>query len=240
MAYHPTHDMNTSVKSEPIHSREAGRKRVLLVDDHAVVRKGLAAMIADEEGFVVCGEAESALQALEAMRRLDPDIALLDISMPGTNGIELIKSMLAERPKLPILMLSVHDETLYALRALRAGAKGYLMKSEAVSEIFAALRKVLAGEIYVSARFGERLLFQVVQSQNSSLVGSPVDKLSDRELEVLHHLGKGHGTREIAAILNLSVKTIETHRAHIKEKLGAKDADEMVRFALDWVSLEEG
>ena len=232
--------MNATVKSEPVDSAETVRKRVLLVDDHAVVRKGLSAMIAEEEGFAVCGEAETAPQALEAMRRLNPDVALLDISLPGTNGIELIKAMLAERPKLPILMLSVHDESLYAVRALRAGAKGYLMKSEAVSEIFAALRKVLAGEIYVSSRFGERLVFQVVQSQNGSLLGSPVDKLSDRELEVFHHLGKGHGTREIAANLNLSVKTIETHRAHIKDKLGVKDSNEMVRFALDWVSLEEG
>src|SRR5258708_3386057 len=232
--------MNAPPESAPVHSAETGRKRVLLVDDHAVVRKGLTAMIAEEEGFAVCGEAETAPQALEAMRRLNPEVALLDISMPGTNGIELIKAMLAERPKLPILVLSVHDESLYALRALRAGAKGYLMKSESVPDIFAALRKVLAGETYVSPRFGERLVFQAIQSQNGSLIGSPVDKLSDRELEVLHHLGKGHGTREIAASLNLSVKTIETHRAHIKEKLGAKDSDEMVRFALDWVTLEEG
>ena len=197
-------------------------------------------MIAEEEGFAVCGEAETALQALEAMRLMEPDVALLDISMPGTNGIELIKAMLAERPKLPILVLSVHDESLYALRALRAGAKGYLMKADAISEIFVALRKVLAGDVYVSSRFGEQLVFQVIQSQNGSLLGSPVDNLSDRELEVLHHIGKGHGTREIAASLNLSVKTIETHRAHIKEKLRVKSSDEMVRFALDWVSLEEG
>src|ERR1700686_3747274 len=149
------------------------------------------------------------------MRRLEPDLALLDMSMPGTNGIELVKAMLAERPKLPILRLSVHDESLYALRALRAGARGYLMKSEAVPEIFAALRKVLAGETYVSPRSGERLVFQAIQGQYGSMLGSPVDKLSDRELEVLHHLGKGQGTREIAACLNLSVKTIETHRAHI-------------------------
>lgn len=230
----------TLMNSETPPTTTNSRKRVLLVDDHAVVRKGLAAIIAEEQDLMVCGEAESAPQALEAMRRFDPDVALLDISMPGTNGIELVKAMLAERPKLPILMLSVHDESLYALRALRAGAKGYLMKAEAVSEVFAALRKVLNGEIYVSPRFGERLVFQAIQSQDGSMLGSPVDKLSDRELEVLHHLGKGHGTREIAAALNLSVKTIETHRAHIKEKLGVKDSDEMVRFALDWVTLEEG
>jgi DNA-binding NarL/FixJ family response regulator len=232
--------MNATLKPEPVKPAETSRKRILLVDDHAVVRKGLAAIIAEEEGLAVCGEAETAPQALEAMRRLEPDVALLDISLPGTNGIELIKAMLAERPKLPILMLSVHDESLYALRALRAGAKGYLMKAESVSEVFVALRKVLAGDIYVSPRFGERLVFQAIQSQNGGVAGSPVDKLSDREMEVLHHLGKGQSTREIAASLNLSVKTIETHRAHIKEKLGVKDSDEMVRFALDWVTLEEG
>ncbi|MDR3402345.1 MAG: response regulator transcription factor [Chthoniobacter sp.] len=231
--------MNATLNAELPHPA-ATQRRVLIVDDHAVVRKGLAAMLGEEDDLMVCGEAESAPQALEAMRRFDPDVAVLDISMPGSNGIELTKAMLAERPKLPILIFSVHDESLYALRALRAGAKGYVMKSESVLEIMAALRKVLGGEIYVSPRFGERLVFQAIQSQNGSVPASPVDILSDRELEVLHHLGKGEGTRDIAANLNLSVKTIETHRAHIKEKLGVKDSEEMVRFALDWVTLEEG
>ncbi len=232
--------MNPFPKAESLSPAINGVKRVLVVDDHAVVRKGIAALLAEEGGFAICAEAENAPQALEAMRQTEPDVALVDISLPGTNGIELTKAMLAERPKLPILVFSVHDESLYALRSLRAGAKGYLMKTEGVAQIIAALRKVLAGEIYVSSRFGERLVFQAVQASNGSMPASPVDSLSDRELEVLHHLGKGHGTREIAMNLNLSVKTIETHRAHIKEKLGAKDSDEMVRFALDWVALEEG
>lgn len=232
--------MNSVNNLDPIPPTVNGRKRVLVVDDHAVVRKGISSLLAEEGAFSICGEAENAPQALEVMRQTAPDLALVDISLPGTNGIELTKAMLAERPKLPILVFSVHDESLYALRALRAGAKGYLMKTESVSEIISALRKVLAGEIYVSPRFGERLVFQAVQAPNGSVPTSPVDSLSDRELEVLHHLGKGHGTREIATNLNLSVKTIETHRAHIKEKLGAKDSDEMVRFALDWVALEEG
>lgn len=232
--------MNSVPNLDSIPHTVNGRKRVLIVDDHAVVRKGISALLAEEGDFSVCGEAENAPQALEVMRQAAPDLALVDISLPGTNGIELTKAMLAERPKLPILVFSVHDESLYALRALRAGAKGYLMKTESISQILAAFRKVLAGEIYVSSRFGERLVFQAVQAPNGSMPASPVDNLSDRELEVLHHLGKGHGTREIAMNLNLSVKTIETHRAHIKEKLGAKDSDEMVRFALDWVALEEG
>ncbi|MEA3209847.1 MAG: hypothetical protein QOE70_2904 [Chthoniobacter sp.] len=208
------------------------------MDDHPVFRRGIAALIGEQEDLELCGEAENAPGALEAMRRSKPDLALLDISLPGTNGIELIKLMLAEHPKLLILMLSMHDESLYALRALRAGAKGYVMKAEAMIHVIAALRKVLGGEVYVSPRFSERLVFKAIQSLEGGM-GSPVDKLSDRELEVLHLLGRGFGTREIANELHLSVKTIETHRAHIKEKLGFKDAGEMVRFAIDWVAQEQ-
>jgi len=215
------------------------QKRVLIVDDHPVFRRGMAAMISEQPDLGVCGEAENAPSALDAMRRLKPDLALLDISMPGTNGIELVKLMLAEQPRLHILILSMHDESLYALRALRAGAKGYVMKAEAMTHVIAAIRKVLGGEIYVSPRFSERLVFKAIQSLEGGM-GSPVDKLSDRELEVLQLLGKGFGTREIANELHLSVKTIETHRAHIKEKLGFKDASEMVRFAIDWVAQEHG
>jgi DNA-binding NarL/FixJ family response regulator len=215
------------------------QKQILIVDDHPVFRRGIAALISEQKDLSVCGEADSAAHALEAMRRLKPDIALLDISMPGTNGIELIKLMMAEQPKLAVLMLSMHDESLYALRALRAGAKGYVMKAEAMNLVLTALRKVMNGEIYVSPRFSERLVFKAIQSLEGGM-GSPVDKLSDRELEVLQLLGKGFGTREIANELHLSVKTIETHRAHIKEKLGFKDAGEMVRFSIDWVAQEQG
>lgn len=221
------------------HNGEVRRRSVLIVDDHPVLRHGIAQLINHEKDLVVCGEAESAPSALEAMRRLRPDLALLDISLQGTNGIELIKLMRAEQPKLPILMLSMHDESLYALRALRAGARGYVMKGEAMEHVLTAARKVLEGDIYVSPRFSERLVFKAIQSLEGGM-GSPVDKLSDRELEVLQLLGKGFGTREIANELHLSIKTIETHRAHIKEKLGFKDAGEMVRFAIDWVTREMG
>lgn len=213
------------------------QKQILIVDDHPLFRRGIIALIGEQPDLVVCGEAESAPTALEAMRRLNPHLALLDISLPGTNGIELIKLMLAEQPRLLILVLSMHDEALFALRALRAGAKGYVMKAEAMNHVIAAMRKVLTGEIYVSPSFSERLVFKAVQSLEGGM-GSPVDKLSDRELEVLQLLGKGFGTREIANELNLSIKTIETHRAHIKEKLNFKDAGEMVRFAIDWVAQE--
>lgn len=227
----------SNAKGKPADAVE--KRRVLIVDDHPVFRHGISALINAEADLEVCGEASSSPSALEAMRQLKPDVALLDISLPGTNGIELIKLMKAEQPKLPLLVLSMHDESLYALRALRAGALGYVMKAEALTHVLTAIRKVLVGEIFVSPRLSERLIFQAIQSTDAGS-GSPVDKLSDRELEVLELLGRGFGTKEVAAELHLSVKTIETHRAHIKEKLGFRDAGEMVRFAIDWVAQEKG
>lgn len=214
-------------------------RRLLVVDDHPGFRRGVVALITDEPDLTVCGEADSAPAALEAMRRLNPDGAVLDISMPGTNGIELIKMMLAERPKLPILVLSMHEESLYALRSLKAGAKGYVMKSEAMENVLAAIRRILEREIYVSPKLGQRLIFKAIQS-NEAGTGSPVDRLSDRELEVLQLLGRGFSTRDAAEELHLSVKTIETHRANIKQKLGFKESGEMVRFAIEWVTQEQG
>jgi DNA-binding NarL/FixJ family response regulator len=214
------------------------RKRILIVDDHPLIRRGMATLISDQADFEVCGEADNARGALQSMREQHPHIALIDITLPGTDGLELIKLMLAEQPKLRILVVSMHDESLYALRSLRAGAKGYLMKAEALEHIVNAVRKVAGDGIYVTPRFSERLVFKAIQSLEGGM-GSPVDRLSDRELEVLRLLGKGLGTRDIARTLHLSVKTIETHRAHIKEKLGFKEAAEMVRFAIDWAVHEE-
>ncbi|MDB6075764.1 MAG: two component transcriptional regulator, LuxR family, partial [Verrucomicrobiaceae bacterium] len=187
-------------------STSSDRKRVLIVDDHPVFRRGIAALIEEQQDLSACGEAENAISALEAMRQLSPDVILMDINMPGTNGIELIKMALAEQPKLVILVLSMHSESLYALRALRAGAKGYVMKAEALESVVTALRKVLNGGIYVSPRFTERLIFKAIQSEADG-TGSPVDKLSDRELEVLQLMGRGFGTRDSATALNLSIKT---------------------------------
>jgi len=214
------------------------KRKVLLVDDHPILRHGMTALIDAEEDLIVCGEASDSRSALDAMRRLEPDVALLDISLPGSNGIELLKMMKAENPQMAVLMLSMHDESLYALRALRAGALGYVMKAEALTHVITALRKVLNGELFVSPRFSERLIFKAIHSDDSD-TASPVDTLSDREMEVLDLLGRGNSTREIAGELNLSIKTIETHRAHIKEKLGFADATEMVRFATEWVEREE-
>ncbi len=214
-------------------------RRLLIVDDHPVFRHGVIQLISKLPEVTICGEAENAQTALQAMRKLKPEMALIDVSMPGTNGIELIKLMLAEEPRLIILIVSMHDESLYALRALRAGAKGYVMKQQALENVLDALRKVMSGGIYVSPQFSERLVFKAIQGSDTDL-GSPVDKLSDRELEVLQLFGRGNSTREIAERLHLSVKTIETHRAHIKEKLGFKDAEEMVRFATEWMAASEG
>ncbi len=222
-------------KPEKSPSSRQEKKRVLVVDDHPVFRHGITALINAESDMEVCGDAGAAAAALGAMRSLKPDVAMLDISLPGPNGIELIKQLKAEFPKLPILVLSMHDESLYALRALRAGALGYAMKAEALTQVVAGLRKVLSGEIYLSERFSKMLIFQAVQAADSG-TGSPVDRLSDRELEVLQFLGRGFGTNGIAEELNLSAKTIETHRAHIKEKLGLQDAKELVRFAVDWAA----
>ncbi len=213
--------------------------RILIVDDHPVFRHGISQLIGQLPEFTICGEADNAPTALTAMRRLKPGVAMIDVSMPGTNGIELIKLMLAEEPRLIILVVSMHDESLYALRALRAGAKGYVMKQQALDNVLDALRKVVGGGIYVSPQFSERLVFKAIQGSVSDL-GSPVDILSDRELEVLQLFGRGNATREIAERLHLSVKTIETHRAHIKEKLGFKDADEMMKFAAEWMTAAEG
>jgi DNA-binding NarL/FixJ family response regulator len=221
-------------------SPETATKRLLIVDDHPVFRFGLAQLLGKSKEYVICGEAGNAQSGLQAMRQLHPDIALLDVSMPGTNGIELVKLMLAECPRLLILMLSLHDESLYALRALRAGAKGYVMKDEALTCVLEALQKISAGGIYVSPRMNERLIFKAVQGSATDFA-SPVDKLSDRELEILQLLGKGGNTRRIAGQLSLSIKTIETHRAHLKRKLGFKKQDELVRFAGEWmVAAEEG
>jgi DNA-binding NarL/FixJ family response regulator len=227
-----------STQGEETVQDQHSKKRVLIVDDHPIFRLGLAGLISEQSHLEVCAHAESAPLALEAMRNFNPDLVLLDLSLRGTNGIELIKLMKAEQPHLPILVISMHDEAIFGLRALKAGALGYVMKAEAMDHVAEAIAKVLQGKIYVSPNFGEKLIFKAIQSIEAG-TGSPVDVLSDRELEVLQFLGKGHSTRSIADTLHLSVKTIETHRAHIKEKLGFQDSEDMVRFAIDWVAQQD-
>lgn len=214
-------------------------RRILLVDDHPAFRRGLASLLEGEGDLQVCGEASTAPAALAAMRHLEPDLAIVDIGLPGVNGLELVKMMLAERPKLGILVLSMHDESVYALRALRAGARGYVMKAEALECVLLALRKVDSGGLYLSPALNTRLVFKIVQAEEFAQ-STPVDRLSDREMEVLVLIGKGYGTQDIADNLHVSVKTVETHRAHIKEKLGFRDSRELIRFAVDWGTREEG
>jgi DNA-binding NarL/FixJ family response regulator len=207
--------------------------KVLLVDDHPVVRQGLARLINDEADLCVCGEADSVAVALEMIAKLEPDLAVIDISMGGTDGIELIKELKATRPGLLALVLSMHDESLYAERVLRAGAKGYVTKQEAAEKVLTAIRKVLAGEVYVSERIASRLLKAVAGSRQDA-AQSPLDRLSDRELQVFRLIGGGMSVREIADKLFLSVKTIETHREHIKEKLNLKSSSELLRYAVQF------
>jgi DNA-binding NarL/FixJ family response regulator len=210
-------------------------KRIVIVDDHPLFRKGLEQLINSEDGFAVCGEAESAAQAMDVLRKVKPDLAIVDVSLPGTNGIELIKNIRAEFPRLAILVLSMHDESLYALRSIRAGAQGYVTKQEALANVMNAIHEVLEGRPYLSRAMSAKLItsYAIKGAGDGAAVA---DKLSDRELEILELIGKGHEVREIAKELHLSPKTVETHRAHIKEKLKLGNARQVARFAVQWVT----
>ena len=212
----------------------ATNKRIYIVDDHPLMRKGLAMTIDKEMGYEVCGQAESAEQALSEMVSLNPDAAVVDISLPGMNGIELIKNVLHQKPNLKILVVSRHDEELYAERALRAGAKGYLMKLEAAEILITALRQIINGGIYLSEKIGAKMIMKMT-SGNAAKSDNPLDLLSDRELEVFELTGKGLSTREIGEKLHISVKTVESHRANIKDKLQVDTANDLMRHAVRWV-----
>ncbi len=208
---------------------------VLVVDDHPLFRKGVVQMLTDEPDLEVRAEASNSQQALGELRRQKFDLAVVDIGLDGsTNGIELTKSIKAEKPELPVLVLSMHDETLFAERALRAGARGYVMKREALDNFIHAVRTVLRGEIFISENMSKRLVFAHLHGTGES--GSAVERLTDRELEILQLLGKGRELADIAKELHISPKTVEAHRAHIKEKLDFKNAREVARFAVTWVN----
>jgi DNA-binding NarL/FixJ family response regulator len=214
---------------------KGARRGIIVIDDHPLFRKGVVQMLSQEPDLEVRAEAESSPAALEALRRTPVDLAIVDIGLhDSTNGIELTKSIKAEHPNLPVLVLSMHDESLYADRALRAGARGYLMKREALDSVIAAVRAVLSGEIYVSPTMQKRMIAEHIGAMGVSR--SPLEKLTDRELEVLQLIGEGSEVREIAKKLHVSAKTVEAHRAHIKEKLDFKNAREVARFATTWVN----
>lgn len=205
------------------------------MDDHPIVRQGLASLIDQQPDLQVCGEASDPQQAMQAVTECRPDIALVDISLGHVSGLELIKDLRSRAPDLPILVLSIHDEGFYAERALRAGAKGYVMKQEATEKVMTAIRKVLAGDVYVSETMAARMLTQFVGAPPSEGDESPIARLSDRELEIFTMIGRGLGTREIATKLFLSVKTVEAHREHIKDKLNLKSGTELMRHAVQYV-----
>jgi DNA-binding NarL/FixJ family response regulator len=221
-------------KKQPEKTKDK-KSNILIVDDHPIVRQGLAELINHENDLTVCAQAEDANQAMKAVKELKPDMAIVDISLKETSGMELIKDLKTQYPNLPVLTLSMHDESLYAERALRAGARGYIMKAEATEKVIKAIRKILSGEIYISDKMASKMMRKLV-SGNSEINASPVELLSDRELEVFQLIGKGFGTRQIAERLYLSIKTIETYRAHIKEKLNLADSAELLQYAIQWVN----
>jgi DNA-binding NarL/FixJ family response regulator len=207
---------------------------ILLVDDHPITRQGVAALINQEGNLMVCGEADSAPKALELITKLAPDMAVIDISLKSVNGLELMKNIKALMPKLPVLVMSMHDEALYAERALRAGAQGYIMKQEASEKILVAIQRVLKGELYLSDKMQEKMLHRIVNAKQEE-PGFAIDKLSDREMEVFQLIGNGFSTRQIATQLNLSVKTIESYREHLKLKLALDTGSDLVRYAIQWM-----
>jgi DNA-binding NarL/FixJ family response regulator len=213
------------------------KTRIFIVDDHPLLRRGLAELINQEADMTFCGEAEDSPTAMKLISQIKPDLVIVDISLKGYNGIELIKNIKAFDPKIQILVLSMHDESVYAMRVLRAGAKAYVMKQEVVDKVMEAVRRIRAGKVFVSERVASRMLDQVVVGGDPA-PDSPVDLLSDRELEIVNMIGSGQPTREIAAKLHNSIKTVESHRARIKEKLSLQNAIQLVQFCVRWV--EEG
>jgi DNA-binding NarL/FixJ family response regulator len=208
--------------------------RVLLVDDHPIVRQGLARLISQEADLEVCGEAGDVPTAVQLVGDLSPDVVVADLSLKEGSGIDLIKTLRSQSSDVAVLVLTMHEESFYAERALRAGARGYLTKQEASEKILTAIRQVFDGELYVSDRLSPKLLQRLITGAPNS--DDPlVSRLSDRELQVFLFIGEGRGTQEIADQLHLSVKTIETYRANLKQKLELRDARELVQYAIRWV-----
>jgi DNA-binding NarL/FixJ family response regulator len=210
------------------------KTRVYVADDHALVRRGLAAMIEVEPDMELCGEAEDCVTATGEVAKLRPDVVIVDISLRGNSGIELIKNIKAFDPAIQVVVLSVHDESVYALRVLKAGAKAYVTKQDIASKVIDAIRKVRKGQMYVSEQVSSQMLNRMVKGQDQQ-GDSPVASLSDRELEVVTLIGSGLATREIASRLRMSIKTVETHRAHIKAKVNLSTATQLVQFCFRWV-----
>jgi DNA-binding NarL/FixJ family response regulator len=214
------------------------KKAVFIIDDHPLLRQGLSLMINRENDLAVCGEAEEAQAAMQAIPQCHPDILIVDISLNGPDGLDLLKSVRTLYPDLPVLILSMHDEATYAERALRARANGYIMKQEATEKVLVAVRRILNGEVYLSDRIANKMLRQYIGGASVALQ-SRLSALSDRELEVFRSIGDGRSTRQIADELHLSVKTVETYQAHLKEKLALRSGRELIQLAIQW-KINEG
>jgi len=209
------------------------KQKVFLVDDHPLVREWLTTLINQQPDLVVCGETESAPRALQAIAQSKPDVAIIDISLEDSSGIELIKTLKQVQPGVLVLVLSMHDESLYAERALRAGARGYVMKRETTKKVIEAIRRVLEGKLYVSSAVTEAITARSISGKTAESP-HPVDQLSDRELEVFQMLGQGLGTREIAETLRVSIKTVQAYCARMKEKMSLGSGTELLREAIRW------
>ena len=222
-------------------NRELGARkvkyRVFLVDDHPIVRHGLTQLINREPDLMVCGESEDGSKALTAVTATKPDVVVVDLTLKRSSGFSLIKNLNALDPKLSILILTIHEESLYAERCLRVGAKGYLMKEVAMENVLLAIRRILAGQIYLSEEMQSKL-FRASGKRSENAITSPLERLSDRELEIFRLLGQGLGTRQIAKLLRLSISTVESHRARIKEKLNVNSGTELLQHAVKWVEVE--
>jgi DNA-binding NarL/FixJ family response regulator len=217
--------------------RPSGRKaRILLVEDHPIVRQGLAQLLDQTPDLEVCSCAEDSLDALRAVKEENPDLAIVDISLQSDDGLELVKDLRSSKLQLPVLILSMHQESVYAPRALRAGAQGYVMKGEPTPRLLAAVRKVLSGGLAFSEEVTSELLRRQIGGEPAVL--SPVELLTDKELQIFRLIGQGHATREIAELLHRSVKTIEAHRENIKLKLGIKNSPQLARAAVEWTACE--
>ena len=232
----PTPSVPAAATDRPRAARKA-KRRVFLVDDHPTTREGLAAIINRQPDLEVCCEASCPAEAMSELSKCRPDLVVTDLTMPGRSGIEFIKDVQSLMPELPILALSMHDEMLYAERALRAGARGYLMKDAGSMKVLEVIRHILGGQTYVSPQMLSRLL-DVVSGRQPRGSTSPIEKLSDREFEVFQLLGSGKSTKEVAEALNLSPKTVDVHRARIKEKLQLKDAPSLIHYAVRWVETQ--
>ena len=215
----------------------SSRKGILLVDDHSFMRAGLAQLIDRQPDMKVCGEAGDPAEAIQQLAKTKPDLVLTDLTMPGRSGLEFIKDLHAVNAATPVLVISMHDESVYAERVLRAGARGYIMKGAGGENLLIALRQVLRGEVYVSPQMSARIL-EGLSGGKPRGSSSPIEKLTDREFEVFQLIGQGKSTRDIAAQLHLSPKTVDVHRTHLKEKLELKDATALIRHAVRWVETQ--